>query len=42
MIISGEGNDHPLQYSYLENSKDRGPWWATVHGFTKSWTCLSD
>ena len=29
---SGEGNVNPLQYSYLENSKDRGAWWATVHG----------
>ena len=28
----GEGNDNPLQYSYLENSMDGGPWWATVHG----------
>ena len=26
----GEGNGHPLQYSYLENSMDRGAWWATV------------
>ena len=23
---------HPLQYSYLENSMDRGTWWAIVHG----------
>ena len=22
----------PLQYSHLENSMDRGAWWATVHG----------
>ena len=22
----------PLQYSCLENSMDRGAWWATVHG----------
>ena len=22
--VSGEGNDHPLQYSCLENSMDRG------------------
>ena len=29
-------------YSCLENSVDRGAWWATVHGFTKSWTRLSD
>ena len=28
----------PLQYSYLENSIDRGGWWATVHVVTKSWT----
>ena len=32
----GEGNDNPLQYSCLENSMDRGSWWATVHGVTKS------
>ena len=29
------GNGNPLQYSYLENSMDRGAWWATVHGVTK-------
>ena len=29
---SGEGNGNPLQYSCLENSMDRGAWWATVHG----------
>ena len=28
----GEGNGNPLQYSCLENSMDRGAWWATVHG----------
>ena len=28
----GEGNGCPLQYSCLENSTDRGAWWATVHG----------
>ena len=28
----GGGNDNPLQYSCLENPKDRGAWWATVHG----------
>ena len=31
----GEGNDNPLQYSCLENSIDRGAWWATVHRVTK-------
>ena len=28
----GEGNSNPLQYSCLENSMDRGAWWAIVHG----------
>ena len=35
---SGEGNSNPLQYCCLENSMDRGAWWATVHGVTKSQT----
>ena len=26
----GEGNGNPLQCSCLENSADRGSWWATV------------
>ena len=25
-------------YSCLENSMDKGAWWATVHGVAKSWT----
>ena len=25
----GEGKGNPLQYSCLENSMDRGAWWAT-------------
>ena len=33
----GVGNGNPLQYC-LENSMDRGAWWATVHGVAKSWT----
>ena len=32
------GNGNPLQYSCLENSTDRGAWWATVHGVAKSQT----
>ena len=36
----GDGNGNPAQYSCLENSMDRGAWWATVHGVTKSWTRL--
>ena len=38
----GVGNGNPLQYSWLENSMDSGPWQATVHGVTKSWTQLSE
>ena len=38
----GEGNGNPLQYSCLGNPMDRGTWWATVHGVTKSQTQLSD
>ena len=34
----GERNGNPLQYSCLENPMDRGAWWATVHGVTKSQT----
>ena len=32
----GEENGSPLQYSCLENPKDRGVWWATVHGVAES------
>ena len=38
----GERNSNPLQYSCLENSVDRGAWWATVHGVVKSQTRPSD
>jgi len=31
----GEGNGNPLQYSCLENTMDRGAWWAMVHGVAK-------
>ena len=37
----GGGNGNPLQYFCLENSMDRGAWWATVHGVAKSQTWLS-
>ena len=30
--LPGEGNGNTLQYSCLENSVDRGAWWAAVHG----------
>ena len=38
----GEGNGNPLQYSCLENAMDRGAWWVTVYGVTKSQIRLSD
>ena len=34
----GEGNDNPLQYSYLENPMGRRTWSATAHWVAKSWT----
>ena len=42
----GEGNGNPFQYSCLENSMDRGAWWATVdgvaraHTLTYKYTCI--
>ena len=38
----GEGNGNSLQYSCLENSMDRGAWWATVHRVTMGRTRLSN
>jgi len=35
---SGGGNGNPLQYSYVENSKDREAWWATAPELAKSQT----
>ena len=37
----GEGNSNPVQYFCLENSMDRGVYWATVHGVTKNQMQLS-
>ena len=37
---SGGSHGNPPQYSCLENSINRGAWWATVHELTKSWTQL--
>ena len=39
--FSGEKNGYLLQYSCLENPKDRGVWQATVYGVAKSQTWLS-
>ena len=34
-LIPGGRHGNSLQYSCLENPKDRGAWWVTVHGVTK-------
>ena len=34
----GGGHGNPLQYSYLENPKDRGAWQATVRRVEKTGT----
>ena len=34
----GKGNGNPFQYSRLENSMNRGAWWAPVHGIAQSRT----
>ena len=36
-----EGNGNPLLYSCLRNPMDRGVWWATVLGVSKSQAQLS-
>ena len=36
LYFPGVGNGNPLQYSCLENSRNRGTLQATVHGVTKS------
>ena len=36
----GGGHGHPLQYSCLENSIDKGAWQASVHSMAKSQTQL--
>ena len=40
MVNDGEGNGTPLQCSCLENPRDRGAWWAAVHGVAQSRTRL--
>ena len=35
-----EGNGNPLQYSCLENPRDRRAWWAAVYGVLQSRTRL--
>jgi len=39
-LVIGEENSNPLQYSCLENPKDRGAWWAAIYGVAQSQTLL--
>ena len=39
-LPGGERNGNPLQYSCLENPRDRGAWWAAVYGVAQSRTQL--
>ena len=41
-LIPGIGNGNLLQYSCLEDSMERGAWWATVRKVAKSQTWLSN
>ena len=36
----GEGKGNPLQCSCLDKPRDRGAWWAAVHGIAQRWTRL--
>ena len=38
--VWGEGHGNPLQYSCLENPRDRGAWWAAFCGVAQSQTRL--
>ena len=40
MLDTREGNGTALQYSCLENPRERGASWAAIYGVTQSWTQL--
>ena len=40
IILFGEENGSPLQYSCLENPRDGGAWWAAIYGVAQSRTRL--
>ena len=42
VVMYGEGNGTPLQYSCLENPMGGGAWSAAVHGIARSQTQLSN
>ena len=37
----GGGHGNPLQYSCLENPRDRGAWWSAVYGVAHDWRDLA-
>ena len=39
-LTDGEGKWHPTPVFLLENPRDRGAWWAAVHGVAQSQTPL--
>ena len=49
-LVGSLGWEDPLEEGMATRSSilawripmDRGAWWATVHGVTKNWACLSD
>ena len=40
LAMATHSNGNPLQYSCLENPRDRGAWWAAVYGVAQSRTRL--
>ena len=40
MIMLWRRSGNPLQYSCLENPRDRGAWWAAIYGVAQSQTRL--
>ena len=40
LLCIGEGNGNPLQWSCLDNPRDRGAWWAAIYGVAQSRTRL--
>ena len=36
--LEGDMATHSSNYSCLENTMDRGTWWAMVHRVARSWT----
>ena len=35
LSCTGEGNGNQLQYSWLENPRDGGAWWAAIYGIAE-------